>query len=218
VAGTSTFNEVGTRAQLSAIATLSNGSTEDRTSSATWFSDDSNIVSVSSQGMVTAHGSGETAISATVGDARGRLGISVRLPNRTPDPPAGFRIALPDVRSFIQQSAAARPDLLAQSCPTGLKYVPNPWLDYMVDRLRTLDSRWGYNGKPNRSAVDNGGIPVVAAGDEIAYHFGGGPDQGSPDVYLIDILQGHCGPEPALTYREFTGEEPGVWSGAGRLR
>jgi hypothetical protein len=71
--------------------------------------------------------------------------------------------------------------------------------------------------KPNRTAVDNEGVPVVAAGDEIAYHFSAGPDQGSPDVYLIDILAGHCGPTPSLTFRVFTGEEPGRWTGAGRF-
>ncbi|HXG90160.1 MAG TPA: Ig-like domain-containing protein [Vicinamibacterales bacterium] len=218
VTGTSAFTAIGATAQLRAIATLSNGTTEDRTSSATWRTDNEVVATVSSTGVLTVRAPGDTAVTATVSDVRGSLGVSVRLVNRTPDPPAGLRIALPDVREFLQQSAAARPDLLAQSCPTGLKYQTNPWLDYMVDRLRTLDTRWGYNGKPNRSASDNGGQPVVAAGDEIAYHYGPGPDQGSPDVYLIDILEGHCGPTPRLTYRNFTGEEPGFWTGAGRLR
>jgi hypothetical protein len=58
---------------------------------------------------------------------------------------------------------------------------------------------------------------VIAAGDEIAYHFGRGSDQNSPDVYLIDILIGHCGDNPSLTFRNFTGEEPGFWTGANRL-
>ena len=38
------------------------------------------------------------------------------------------------------------------------------------------------------------------------------------DVYLIDILEGHCGSNPRPTYRDFTGEERGVWTGLGRLR
>ena len=147
---------------------------------------------------------------------RGTRGVQVRIPNRAPDPAAGQRAPLPDVQGFIAQANAARPELLAQSCNRGLKYVTNPWLDYIVDRLRTLDTRWGYNGKPNRSAADNSGVPVVAAGDEISYHFGPGPDEGSPDVYLIDILIGHCG-TPVLGYRIFTGEEPGRWTGAGRF-
>ena len=218
VTGTTSFTEAGARAQLSARATLSNGATDDRTSTATWQSDNTTVATVSSQGMVTVLASGDTAITATVSDVRGALGIVVRIANRTPDPAAGQRLPLPDVRTFTQQSADARPDLLAQSCPNGLKYQNNPWLDYMVDRLRTLDTRWGYNGKPTRSAADNGGQPVIAAGDEVAYHYSAGADHGSPDVYLIDLLEGHCGAAPRLTYRVFTGEEPGFWTGAGRLR
>ena len=122
------------------------------------------------------------------------------------------------MQAFVGQLNAARPDLYrTQSCPRGLKYVNNPWQDYIVDNLRTRDTRWGYNAKPTRTAADNGGVPVVAAGDEVAYHYGAGADQGSTDVYLIDLLEGHCGANPVPTYRNFTGEEPGRWTGAGRF-
>lgn len=217
VTGTSSFTTTG-QSQLTATVTLSNGTTENRTSTATWQSSNTAVATVASNGMLTVLSSGDATITATVSDVRGELRISVRLPNRTPDPPAGQRLPLPDVRAFTQQAAAARPELLAQSCPNGLKYQNNPWLDYMVDQLRTLDTRWGYNAKPTRTPADNGGQPVIAAGDEVAYHYGAGPDEGSRDVYLIDLLEGHCGATPRLTYREFTGEEPGVWTGAGRLR
>ena len=218
VTGTSSFTEAGARSQLSARVTLSDGTNEDRTSTATWQSDNPTVASVSAQGVVTGLASGDTSISATVSGVRGALPITVRIPKRTPDPAAGQRIPVPDIRSFVQQAANARLDLIAQSCPTGLKYQNNPWLDYIVDQLRTLDTRWGYNGKPTRTAADNGGQPVIAAGDEVAYHYGAGPDQNSPDVYLIDLLEGHCGSTPRLTYRDFTGEERGVWTGAGRLK
>ena len=59
---------------------------------------------------------------------------------------------------------------------------------------------------------------MIAAGDEVAYHYSALPDQNSPDVYLIDLLEGHCGSTPRLIYRVITGEEPGFWTGAGRLR
>lgn len=200
------------------MVTLSNGSTEDRTASASWQSDNPTVATVSALGMVTAQNDGEASITATVAEVRGTRAVSVRIIRRTADPPPGQRLPMPDVQAFIFQAANARPDLLlTQSCPRNLKYVTNPWLDYIIDQLRTLDTRWGYNGKPNRSAADNSGVPVVAAGDEIAYHFGAGPDEGSPDVYLIDILIGHCGPTPTLGYRVFTGEEPGRWTGAGRF-
>ncbi len=134
---------------------------------------------------------------------------------RPPDPPAGSRLPLPDARPFINQ-AQGRLGTLA-SCPNGRKYENNPWQDALVDSLRAVDARWGYNGKPTRTAADNSGFPVIAAGDEIAYHYGAGPSLFSRDVYLIDTLGGHCGDNPSTTYRDFTGEEQGFWTGAGRF-
>ena len=131
---------------------------------------------------------------------------------RTPDPAPGTRLPLPDMQGVLAQFANA-----ADSCPRGLKYVNNPWQDRVIDAFRQIDSRWGYNGKPTRTAADNNGVPVVAAGDEAAYHYSGGPDQGSPDVHLVDLLGGHCGPTPTITWRVFTGEEPGFWTGVGRF-
>lgn len=207
----------GATAQFRATAALSDVASEDRTGTATWQSDDTAVATVSPQGVVTAVDAGSATISATVSGVRGTRAVTVTLTNRTPDPPVGQSLPLPDIRDFVQQAAARRPDLIAQSCPDGLKYVNNPWQDYIVDQLRTLDTRWGYNAKPTRTAADNNGVPVVAAGDEVAYHFGAGPDEGSTDVYLVDLLEGHCGPSPRMTYRVFTGEEPGRWTGAGRF-
>ena len=138
--------------------------------------------------------------------------------NRTPNPPAGQRLPLPDVRGLIAQWTSERPDLFpSQQCPLGVKYVNNPWQDYIMDRLRQLDTRWGYNAKPTRTPADNGGRPVVAAGDEVLYNYGSNPDQGNTnEVYAVDILEQHCG-TPRLTWRVFTGEEPVRWTGAGRF-
>lgn len=130
---------------------------------------------------------------------------------RPADPPAGQRLPLPDMQSVLARFSDAR-----DSCPRGIKYVNNPWQDRVIDAFRLIDTRWGYNGKPTRTAADNGGFPVVAAGDEAAYHYGAGPDQGSPDVHLVDLLISHCG-TPFLGWRVFTGEEPGFWTGAGRF-
>lgn len=131
---------------------------------------------------------------------------------RTPDPAPGTRLPLPDMRGVLAQFSNA-----SQSCPLGLKYLNNPWQDRVIDAFRQTDTRWGYNGKPTRQAVHNGGRPVIAAGDEAAYHYGPGPDQGSPDVHLVDLLLDHCGANPTLTWRVFTGEEPGFWTSAGRF-
>ena len=138
--------------------------------------------------------------------------------NRTPNPPAGQRLPLPDVRGLIAQWTSERPDLFpSQQCPLGVKYVNNPWQDYIMDRLRQLDTRWGYNAKPTRTPADNGGRPVVAAGDEVLYNYGSNADEGNTnEVYAVDILEQHCG-TPRLTWRVFTGEEPVRWTGAGRF-
>jgi len=131
---------------------------------------------------------------------------------RTPDPAPGTRLPLPDMQGVLATFANA-----ADSCPRGLKYVNNPWQDRVIDAFRQRDTRWGYNGKPTRTAADNNGVPVVAAGDEAAYHYSGGADQGNTEVHLVDLLGGHCGPAPTITWRVFTGEEPGFWTGAGRF-
>jgi hypothetical protein len=133
---------------------------------------------------------------------------------RPPDPPPGVRLPLPDFSGLVGPLGGDFSN--SQSCPRGLKYVNNPWQDRVIDGFRQRDSRWGYNGKPNRTAADNEGVPVVAAGDEAAYHYSGGPDQGSTEVHLVDMLLSHCG-TPSLTWRVFTGEEPGFWTGAGRF-
>ena len=131
---------------------------------------------------------------------------------RPADPPPGQRLPLPDMQGVLARFSNA-----SDSCPRGLKYVNNPWQDRVIDAFRQIDSRWGYNGKPNRTAADNNGVPVTAAGDEAAYHYGAGPSHGSFEVHLVDMLVGHCGSAPSLTWRVFTGEEPGFWTGVGRF-
>lgn len=217
VSGPNEITAAGATAQFTATVTLSTGATEDRTSSATWTSENPGVATVAGNGVVTAVGDGASGITAAFGAVRGSQNLVVRLPRRTPDPVGGARLPMPDVRALVEQAAAQRPDLLAQSCPSGFKYENNPWLDHIVDSLRAHDTRWGYNAKPTRTPADNGGRPVIAAGDEIAYHYSAGPDEGSREVYLIDVLLGHCGPTPSVTWRVFTGEEPGVWTGARRF-
>jgi hypothetical protein len=136
---------------------------------------------------------------------------------RVPDPDPGTVLGMPDVAALIARIHNENPALINQSCPTGRKYENNPWQDRIIDRLRQYDTHFGYNAKPNRSAVDNNGFPVIAAGDEITFFAGSGVAQGSPAVYAIDILFGHCGPTPELTYRDFTGQEDAIWTGAGRF-
>jgi hypothetical protein len=131
--------------------------------------------------------------------------------SRTPNPAPGTRLPLPDMRGVLAQFSNA-----SDSCPEGIKYIPNPWQNRVIDRFRQDDTRWGYNAKPTKTAADNGGRPVVAAGDEAAYNYSSDADEGTTQVHLVDMLVSHCG-SPTIGWRVFTGEEPGRWTGAGRF-
>ena len=130
---------------------------------------------------------------------------------RTPNPAPGTRLPLPNMFHIVQQFSNA-----SDSCPEGIKYIPNPWQNRVIDRLRQEDTRWGYNAKPTKTAADNGGRPVIAAGDEAAYNYSSDPDEGTTQVHLVDMLVSHCG-TATVGWRVFTGEEPGRWTGAGRF-
>src|SRR5687767_11631504 len=161
-----------------------------------------------------AFGPWSSVMAFTTTTGSGPTSPSAPSPNAGPrpaDPPPGQRLPLPDMQGVLARFADAR-----DSCPSGQKYVNNPWQDRVIDAFRQIDSRWGYNGKPTRGSADNGGLPVTAAGDEAAYHRGPGQSQGSFDVHLVDMLAGHCGPTPSLTWRVFS-DEPGFWTGAGRF-
>ena len=140
---------------------------------------------------VASNGCGQSAASNEV---------EVSLPGNTvkvADPEPGTTLGMPDVEALVARIHNENPGLISQSCPRGLKYKNNPWQDRIIDRLREYDQRFGYNGKPTRTAADNGGFPVIAAGDEITFFAGSGTAQGSRTVYAIDILFNHCGVTPA---------------------
>jgi hypothetical protein len=187
VSGAGSLFQRGQTTQLTATATLSNGFTENRTASATWSSDNTGVASVSSTGVVTAGNEGDATISATVDGQRSTMPVRVKYGFRTPDPPAGQRLPVPNEANFVAQLINSRPDLLARSCQD----QGGTWelMDFVVDQLREQkDLRWGYNGRR--------GDPTFPARDEVAYHWGAGPDEGSRETYAFDIIGGHCGPTP----------------------
>ncbi len=132
---------------------------------------------------------------------------------RTPDPPAGQRLPLPSYGpQVVQQVAAARPDLLRNSC----QEQGGSWgfMDAVVDTLRTYDTRWGYNWKRG-----NVGDPSM---DVVDYQWGAGRDEGSTQVYIIDVIGGHCGSNPTPGWNDVTavtaaGGSIGRWTGRGRF-
>jgi Bacterial Ig-like domain (group 2) len=209
VTGATGLIQRGQTQQYSAQATLSNGLVEDRTASATWQSDNTGVASISSNGVVTAGNEGEATISAMLDGQRGTLRIRVQYASRTPDPPPGQRLPKPDESVFIRQLFNERPDLVARSCqPESGGTGTWEYLEFVVKRLRIKDTRWGFQSRR--------GVAGDVARDEVAYHWGPGPDEGSRDAYAWDIMLGHCGSNPQPAWIDVS-DLGTLWTSRGRF-
>ena len=67
----------GTTQQFTAVATLTDNSTQDVTSQADWSSSTSAVASVDGNGLATSVGQGQTAITASVGSVSGQANLTV---------------------------------------------------------------------------------------------------------------------------------------------
>jgi len=112
----------------------------------------------------------------------------------------------------VQHVAAQFPDALRGSCQDH----GGSWefMDRLVDALRTHDTRWGYNWKRG-----NVGDPSK---DVVDYHWGAGEDENSTDVYIVDVISGHCGDNPTpgwgdVTDATYYGGSVGRWTARGRF-
>lgn len=118
----------------------------------------------------------------------------------------------PDQSEINRALAAERPDLLAASCVAD--GGNNEYLFELVRRLRATDVRWGLNWKR--------GVVGDMSQDAITYeHSAAGPVEGSTDVFILDVIGGHCGPSPAAAWIDVTeatrlGGTIGRWTLAGR--
>ena len=196
----------GQTVQLTALAILSNGFTEDRTSTATWASDNTNVATVSATGLVTSRGEGDVTITATVSSQRGTLRVSVRFAYRAPDPPAGQQLPMPNVMPYVLETVNLYPAAFRNSCQD----AGGSWefMDRLIDRLRLVDLRFGYNGRR--------GDPNFVGRDEVAYHYSAGPSENSRQVYVWDVIAGHCGSNPQPSNLDMT-EFGGIWLTRGRF-
>ena len=131
---------------------------------------------------------------------------------RTPDPAPGSRLPLPNMSATVNAVANQYPFLLLSSCQEhGGSWA---FMDALVDTMRQTDTRWGYNWKRG-----NVGDPSM---DVLDYHYGPGADEGSSDVYIIDVIGGHCGSNPTPVFNDVTpatlaGGGIGRWTGRGRF-
>jgi hypothetical protein len=130
---------------------------------------------------------------------------------RRPDPPPGARLPAPDMFHVVIGVANQYPGALYNSC----QEHGGTWdfMDTLVDTLRRIDdTRWGYAWK--RGVV---GDPLQ---DLVAYNWSGDPDEGTRNIYTIDVIGGHCGSFPSPVWNNTQpGGGPGLsaWTGRGRF-
>jgi hypothetical protein len=121
-------------------------------------------------------------------------------------------LPLPDMWYVVEDLADEHPEMLANSCQdTGGNW---DFLDTLVERLREVDERWGYNWKR--------GVEGDPSRDVVDYHYGYGEREGSTDVYILDVIVGHCGgsPEPGwLDQTQPTADAGtiGMWTSRGQF-
>jgi len=150
--------------------------------------------------------------AASTGDAESSESSGGPLPGEPSGPPQAVPpMPPPDGSAVVEQVAAEHPDWLQNSClDSG---GTNEFLFEVVRRLRQQDDRWGLNWKR--------GVIGDLSQDAIDYHHGDGVSEESTDVYIIDMIIGHCGPTPAAGWIDVTqatadANTIGMWTLAGQ--
>ena len=134
---------------------------------------------------------------------------------RTPNPAAGQRLPEPNyLQSVVEQAARDLPGFLVNSCvDTGGN---NRFMFEVTKRLRARDNRWGNNIKRGSQGLSQ---------DIVTYNNSANPDEGATtgptaatlDIYMYDIIGGHCGPAPGPNWAPvhqatINGAARGVWT------
>jgi hypothetical protein len=137
------------------------------------------------------------AVTVTVGSAPapgpapGPSPVPPPTGNRTPDPPPGTILPLPAYGANVVATMAAQfPGALRNSCGN------HEWLLRLVYALRQIDTRWGFNWKRGRVGD--------LSEDVVTYQFGPGADENNTNVYIIDVIGGHCGGNPGPNWQDQT--------------
>jgi hypothetical protein len=153
---------------------------------------------------------GPWSASATFQSPLATAGVTTGF--RAPDPAPGTRLGLPNEYGVVTDEYNRNYNDWRNSCQSSQGERGWVWLDKLVDRLRAKDLRWGYNGKR--------GNPGDPSFDVVAYHYGGGRSEGSRDVWIWDVLIGHCGPSPSFSVSEINSRTPpgaAIWITRGRF-
>ncbi len=131
------------------------------------------------------------------------------IPGTPNTPPSNPTNPLPNEAATVQAVFAANPGFVATSCQTAFG---GTWdlMDAIVDALRAIDTNFAYNGKR--------GNPNDPSLDAISYYYGAGaPTEGSQEVFVVDVIAGHCGPNPGPAWQDVTVFAPGAWITRGRF-
>jgi hypothetical protein len=131
--------------------------------------------------------------------------VTIREP-RTPDPPPGQRLPLPNGLPILLAVSAQLPPTDANACPDEYPATGWQWVDRVVAALRETDTRWGYNWKRR--------IVGSLSTDVINYHYGPGPDEGSFEVWTVKILRCQGDGHPPVQWIDITNPDgPGaMWT------
>lgn len=131
------------------------------------------------------------------------------IPGTPNTPPSNPTNPLPDETATVQAVFAANPGFVATSCQSA---PGGTWdlMDAIVDALRAVDPNFAYNGK--RGNVND------PSNDAVSYYYGSGtPAEGDTEVFIVDVIAGHCGDNPQPAFQDVTIFAPGVWITRGRF-
>lgn len=102
----------------------------------------------------------------------------------------------PNESAIVRAVASAYPAALRNSCQDH----GGSWefMDRTVDALRAKDGRWGYNCKRGNCGD--------ASQDVASYYYSNGYSdiQGRFEVYIFDLISGHCGAAPSTVWLDVT--------------
>ena len=109
--------------------------------------------------------------------------------------PGETRKPRPNDSDIVRAVAAAFPASLRNSCQSG----GGNWefMDRSVDALRAKDGRYGYNAK--RGNMND------PSHDVVSYFYANGAEiNNRHEVYIIDLIGGHCGSAPSIIWVDQT--------------
>ncbi len=115
---------------------------------------------------------------------------------QSPLGPGERRRPRPNDSAILRQVASAFPGALRNSCQSH----GGTWefMDRSIDALRAKDGRYGYNAK--RGNMNDPSVDVTS------YYYGPPTDSihGRVEVYIFDMIGGHCGANPSVFWGDVT--------------